>query len=53
MNNKYITYQCWNPNGIVNSSDYNRIAFYNSDRVVLGSVDVPKLSGEPYQCMTW
>lgn len=52
-NNKYITYQCWNPNGIVNNTNYNRIAFYDLDKTLLGSVDVPILNGEPYQCATW
>lgn len=52
-NNKYITYQCWNPNGIVNNANYNRIVFYNLDKTLLGSVDVPMLNGEPYQCAIW
>ncbi|CUP59999.1 Phage-related protein [Turicibacter sanguinis] len=52
-NNKYITYQCWNPNGIVNNTNYNRIVFYNLDKTLLGSVDVPILNGEPYQCAIW
>lgn len=52
-NNKYITYQCWNPNGVFNDTNYNRIVFYDLNKAVLGSVDVPVLNGEAYQCKTW
>ena len=52
-NNRHITYQVWNPNGIINSDNYNRIAFYNSDKVFLSSYDIPRLNGESHQECTF
>ena len=42
---KYITYQLWNPNGIINSSNTNRLAFYDSSKTYISSSGLPKLDG--------
>ena len=41
----YITYQIWNPDGIVNNANTNRIAWYDSEKTYISSVAVPKLNG--------
>lgn len=46
---KELVYQCWNPNGIVNSSNTNRVAFFDSSKTWINSYAVVKLNGEAYQ----
>ena len=47
---KEITYQCWNPNRVVNDNNTNRVAFYNSSNTYLSSSAIDKLNGDTYQC---
>lgn len=47
---KEIVYQCWNPNRVVNDSNTNRIAFYDSSSTYLSSSVIDKLNGDTYQC---
>ena len=49
-NSKEIVYQCWNPNRVVNDADTNRVAFYDSSRTHISSVELNKLNGDTYQC---
>lgn len=49
-NSKEIVYQCWNPNRVVNDTDTNRVAFYDSSRTHISSVELNKLNGDTYQC---
>ncbi len=46
---KELVYQCWNPNGISNSSNTNRVAFYDSSKTWITSYAIVKLNGEAYQ----
>lgn len=46
---KEIVYQCWNPNRVVNDSNTNRIAFYDSSSTYLSSTAITKLNGDTYQ----
>ena len=41
----YITYQIWNPDGIVNDGNTNRIAWYDSNQTYISSASIPKLNG--------
>ena len=47
---KEIVYQCWNPNRVVNDSNINRVAFYDSSSTYLSSSVIDKLNGDTYQC---
>ena len=47
---KEIVYQCWNPNRVVNDSNTNRVAFYDSSNTYLSSSVIDKLNGDTYQC---
>ena len=47
---KEIVYQCWNPNRVVNDSNTNRVAFYDSSSTYLSSSVIDKLNGDTYQC---
>ena len=42
---KYISYQLWNPNGVTNTSNTNRLAFYNSSKTYISSSELPTLDG--------
>jgi exonuclease VII small subunit len=44
-----LIYQCWNPNGIVNTNNSNRVSAYDENGTWLGSADVAMLSGDKYQ----
>ena len=46
---KQIIYQCWNPNGVVNESYANRIAFFNSSKNYISSTTLNRLTGQTYQ----
>ena len=46
---KQIIYQCWNPNGVVNESYGNRIAFFNSSKNHMSSAQLYILNGQTYQ----
>ena len=46
---KEIVYQCWNPNRVVNDSNTNRVAFYDSSSTYLSSTAITKLNGDTYQ----
>lgn len=47
---KEIVYQCWNPNRVVNNSNTNRVAFFDSSSNYISSVAVVVLNGDTYQC---
>ena len=47
---KEIVYQCWNPNRVVNETNVNRVAFYDSSSDYISSSNVVKLNGDTYQC---
>ena len=47
---KEIVYQCWNPNRVVNDSNTNSVAFYDSSSTYLSSSVIDKLNGDTYQC---
>lgn len=47
---KEIVYQCWNPNRVVNNTNTNRIAFFDSNETYLSSSVINKLNGDTYQC---
>ena len=47
---KEIVYQCWNPNRVVNNSNTNRVAFFDSNSNYISSVAITKLNGDTYQC---
>ena len=42
---KYISYQLWNPNGVTNTSNTNRLAFYDSSKTYISSWGLPQLDG--------
>ena len=44
-----LVYQCWNPNGVVNESNSNRVAFFDANGGYITSYQVDKLNGQPYQ----
>ena len=44
-----LVYQCWNPNGIANSLNSNRIGFFDADRNFIVAYDIHQLNGQPYQ----
>ena len=44
-----LIYQCWNPNGIVNTNNSNRVSAYDENGTWLGSAGVAMLSGDKYQ----
>ena len=46
---KELVYQCWNPNGIVNNENSNRVAFYDSSKTWISSYAVVKINGQSYQ----
>ena len=46
---KELVYQCWNPNGVQNGGNSNRIAFFNSSKNHISSHEVIKLNGQSYQ----
>lgn len=45
---KYVTVQLWNPNSINNNSNSNRIAFYDSNKTWISSINTPKPNGTNY-----
>ena len=45
---KYVTVQLWNPNSINNNSNSNRIAFYDSNKTWISSINTPKPNGTSY-----
>lgn len=45
---KYVTVQLWNPNSINNNSNSNRIAFYDSNKAWISSINTPKPNGTNY-----
>ena len=45
---KYVTVQLWNPNSLNNTSNTNRIAFYDSNKTWISSVATPKPNGTTY-----
>ena len=49
---KSIVYQVWNPNKVANTSNTNRVAFFNEDKVHVASIQIPKLDGTTYQTAT-
>ncbi len=46
---KHLIYQCWNPNKVSNSSNTNRVAFFNSSKEYISSTQVLTLNGQTYQ----
>ena len=46
---KSMTYQVWNPSGITNSSNANRVAFFKADGSFLSNYTIPQLNGTTYQ----
>ncbi len=52
LSNRYITYQVWNPDLIVNTGYTNRIVFFDANNSLTGFKDIPKLNGSSYQTMT-
>ncbi len=46
---KQLVYQCWNPNGVVNDTNTNRVAFFDSSETWMSSFAVVKLNGEAHQ----
>lgn len=44
-----LVYQCWNPNGVVNESNSNRVAFFDANGGYITSYQVDKLNGQTYQ----
>ena len=45
---KYVTVQLWNPDKLNNTSNSNRIAFYDSNKTWIGSIGTPKPNGTTY-----
>lgn len=45
---KYVTVQLWNPNSINNNGNSNRIAFYDSNKTWISSINTPKPNGTNY-----
>lgn len=52
LSNRYITYQVWNPDLVVNTGYTNRIVFFDANNSLTGFKDIPKLNGSSYQTMT-
>lgn len=46
-----LVYQCWNPNGVVNESNSNRVAFFDSEQVFIADRQIIMLDGSKYQTM--
>ena len=46
---KSMTYQVWNPAGITNTTNINRIAFFKADGSFLSATNLPGLNGTTYQ----
>ena len=46
---KHLIYQCWNPNKVSNSSNTNRVAFFDSNKAYMSSIQVLALNGQTYQ----
>ena len=46
---KELVYQCWNPNKVANSSNTNRVAFFDSSKTYISSTQVLVLNGQTYQ----
>lgn len=47
--NTHLMYQVWNPNKVANTSNINRVAFFNSNKTYIKSFALPKLDGTSYQ----
>ena len=48
-NAKELVYQCWNPLGVTNNMNINRVAFFDNNHNLISSTQVPKLNGDLYQ----
>ena len=48
-NAKELVYQCWNPLGVTNNMNTNRVAFFDNNHNLISSTQVPKLNGDLYQ----
>ena len=46
---RQLVYQCWNPNKVSNSSNNNRVAFFDSSKTYISSSRVLMLNGQTYQ----
>ena len=46
---RQLVYQCWNPNKVANSSNGNRVAFFDSSKAYISSGQVLALDGKTYQ----
>ena len=46
-----LVYQCWNPNGVVNESNSNRVAFFDSEQVFIADRQIIMLDGSKHQTM--
>ena len=46
---RQLIYQCWNPNKVSNSSNTNRVAFFDSNKAYISSTQVLALNGQTYQ----
>lgn len=46
---KELVYQCWNPNKVANSSNTNRVAFFDSSKTWITSYEIVKLNGNTHQ----
>lgn len=46
---KELVYQCWNPNKVSNSSNTNRVAFFDSSKTWISSNVIVNLNGQAYQ----
>ena len=46
---KELVYQCWNPNKVSNSSNSNRVAFFDSSKTWISSNVIDRLNGQAYQ----
>ena len=46
---RYVTVQLWNPNKANNTSNSNRIAFFDSSKTWISSFNTPKPNGTVYQ----
>lgn len=46
---KELVYQCWNPNKVANSSNTNRVAFFDSSKTWITSYEIVKLNGNAHQ----
>ena len=46
-----LVYQCWNPNGVVNESNSNRVTFFDSEQVFIADRQIIMLDGSKHQTM--